>query len=269
VDADAVTWIKVDDDFYDHPKFLALTHSGVALWVTALAWCGHHKTDGVIPRAAVQRLGHDFATADALVAAGLWITTDTGWRVHEFTEYQRSAEQVEKLSAAGRKAAAQRWSGSRSHTNRNANRNADTDTDTDTEEDQNHCSPEASATPTPIVDFASFWAVYPRRDDKRRAERAWESAIRRADPADIVIAAARYAADPNRVAQFTKQPATWLNADAWLNGPQPSRGATESVGMRLIRRAAAMPNGAHTNGNGADDRRELGSPLGPLPRTAE
>jgi len=115
--------------------------------------------------------------------------------------------------------------------------------------------------------FDAFWSAYPRRDDKRRAQRAWETAIRRAPPEVIIEGAWRYAADPNRVPKFTKQPATWLNADAWLNGPLPSRGHEESAGMRLIRAAGTMNGGAH--GNGADGRRAPGAALGALPRSTE
>jgi biotin operon repressor len=71
--------------------------------------------------------------------------------------------------------------------------------------------------------FADFWQAYPRHDDRRRAENAWKSARRRADPAEIVAGAARYRDDPNREQAFTKQPATWLNADAWGNDPLPAR----------------------------------------------
>jgi hypothetical protein len=34
----------------------------------------------------------------------------------------------------------------------------------------------------------------------------------------------RYRDDPNREDAFTKNPSTWLNADAWENGPLPARG---------------------------------------------
>lgn len=63
--------------------------------------------------------------------------------------------------------------------------------------------------------FERFWKVYPKKADRRAAERAWKAAVKRADPETIVRAVEPYArtADP----RYTKNPATWLNADAWLN----------------------------------------------------
>ena len=66
--------------------------------------------------------------------------------------------------------------------------------------------------------FMEFYAAYPRREDRRSAERAWKAACKRASPETIIAAAGRYAEtrdDENK--KFTKLPATWLNADAWAN----------------------------------------------------
>jgi hypothetical protein len=71
--------------------------------------------------------------------------------------------------------------------------------------------------------FAKFWAVYPKKDDKPLAKRSFEKALKRATLEQIVDGAERYRDDPNREDLFTKNPSTWLNADAWENGPLPSR----------------------------------------------
>ncbi len=71
--------------------------------------------------------------------------------------------------------------------------------------------------------FDEFWNIYPKKADKRTALRAWDKAITRASVDEIVAGAERYRNDPNREERFTKNPATWLNADAWENGPEPSR----------------------------------------------
>jgi hypothetical protein len=71
--------------------------------------------------------------------------------------------------------------------------------------------------------FATFWAVYPKKDDKPLAKRSFEKALKRATLEQIVDGAERYRDDPNREDLFTKNPSTWLNADAWENGPLPSR----------------------------------------------
>jgi hypothetical protein len=71
--------------------------------------------------------------------------------------------------------------------------------------------------------FNRFWSVYPKKDDKPLAKRSFEKALDRTTVEVIVSAAERYRDDPNREALFTKNPSTWLNADAWENGPLPSR----------------------------------------------
>jgi biotin operon repressor len=71
--------------------------------------------------------------------------------------------------------------------------------------------------------FNQFWSVYPKKDDKPLALRSFQKALDRTTVEVIVSAAERYRDDPNREALFTKNPSTWLNADAWENGPLPSR----------------------------------------------
>jgi hypothetical protein len=70
--------------------------------------------------------------------------------------------------------------------------------------------------------FDKFWAVYPKKDDKPLALRSFTKALDRTTLEVIVAGAERYRDDPNREAGFTKNPSTWLNADAWANGPLPS-----------------------------------------------
>jgi hypothetical protein len=70
--------------------------------------------------------------------------------------------------------------------------------------------------------FTEFWKEYPKKLDKGRAKRAFTSALTRASFEDILAGAIRYSNDPNLPQlQFIKHPTTWLNADAWENGPLP------------------------------------------------
>jgi len=69
--------------------------------------------------------------------------------------------------------------------------------------------------------FKEFWKEYPRKLDKAKAARAFSSALNRASFEDILAGAIQYKNDPNRIDEFTKYPASWLNADAWENGPLP------------------------------------------------
>ena len=70
--------------------------------------------------------------------------------------------------------------------------------------------------------FNEFYNEYPKKVDKGAAKRAFKSALSRATFEDILAGAIRYANDPNLPeSKFMKNPATWLNADAWENGPLP------------------------------------------------
>lgn len=78
-------------------------------------------------------------------------------------------------------------------------------------------------TRTTDPDFDSFWDVYPRREAKKAAEKAWAKAIKDTSPARIILGAKRYRDDPNREAPYTALPATWLNGGRWEDEPLPTR----------------------------------------------
>lgn len=91
-----------------------------------------------------------------------------------------------------------------------------------------------------IKAFDTFWKSYPKKADKRVAERAFVKALKRADAQTILDGARRYAEDPYRKPEFTKNPATWLNADAWENDPIPAPQPTNEWGKPLAP-AAEIP----------------------------
>lgn len=89
-------------------------------------------------------------------------------------------------------------------------------------------------TPEPIRPepdmFTQFWNAYPRKAGRVAALKAWTLAVQQGTPETTILAgAARYAADPNRVAQFTKNPANWLSAGDWDADPLPARLATNGT----------------------------------------
>lgn len=103
-------WVRLDDAFYDHPKLAAVGPLGIALWATALGWCNRNLTDGHLPASRARTLldfdgiavvdgmhGEDVTAQtviDQLVAVGLWDETDGGYEVHDYLDFQPSAEQI-------------------------------------------------------------------------------------------------------------------------------------------------------------------------------
>ena len=102
--------------------------------------------------------------------------------------------------------------------------------------DDNSDADEATLTPTarrqlrpmnhsiePPIDtltFDNFWEAYPRKTAKGAAKKAWEKIT---EPAEVIEGARRFALDPTRDPSFTPHPATWLNAERWLDEPLPPR----------------------------------------------
>jgi hypothetical protein len=81
-------------------------------------------------------------------------------------------------------------------------------------------------------EFDSFWSNYPKKVDKGAAVRAFKKALKTSPAVEVIEGAKRYAEDPNLPdKQFVKNPATWLNAEAWNNGPLPARKKTDSKAL--------------------------------------
>ena len=75
--------------------------------------------------------------------------------------------------------------------------------------------------PPSVSGFDEFWEAYPRKLDKAKARTAFAKALGVSDLIDILSGTLSYRDDPNRLDQFTKYPATWLNAESWNNDPLP------------------------------------------------
>lgn len=118
-------WVRLEEDFANHPKIATVGVAGMALQVAALCYANRHLTDGLVPHGALRRLVdfHELAelkgdewirldawdVAERLVMAGIWDVTPRGFRIHDYTDYQPTRAEVEELRAiraeAGRKGA--------------------------------------------------------------------------------------------------------------------------------------------------------------------
>ncbi len=112
-----MSWIRLDDQFADHPKIVAAGPLAGWLHVKAMLYCGRYLTDGHIPKAIIPSMvdwetwgvstlvasgtfsdSHEkpsnLELAEQLVRAGAWVRTDTGFQVHDYLDYQPSRAQV-------------------------------------------------------------------------------------------------------------------------------------------------------------------------------
>lgn len=72
--------------------------------------------------------------------------------------------------------------------------------------------------------FEEFWKVYPRREAKVAARKAFEKAVKSVGADAVLAGARRYAADPNLPdKQFVPLPTSWLNQGRWDDEPLPVR----------------------------------------------
>lgn len=93
-----MTWFKVDDSFYDHPKVFDAPDCAVALWTRAGTWSARNLTDGFVPANLPARLCDDPDTAvRQLIDRGLWKKTRGGYRFHDWGDYQPTADNVREL----------------------------------------------------------------------------------------------------------------------------------------------------------------------------
>jgi hypothetical protein len=119
-----MTWVKIDEDFYQHPKVIQAGPLAMALQVAGLCYCNRNLTDGFVPWAAARGLltwefleapegdgrqrrktisttcgmqGDDVSSEyviGLLLNAGMWEEAVGGYRIHDFPEYQLTKEEV-------------------------------------------------------------------------------------------------------------------------------------------------------------------------------
>ena len=120
-----MAWVRIDDQFTDHPKAADAGPLGIAMQVAALCYANRHLTDGFISHKVAARLldftgiaielpcTHDpddshvsgmrvqwLSICDSLVDAGLWEVVEGGWQIHDYLEYNPSrADTLAKRAA--------------------------------------------------------------------------------------------------------------------------------------------------------------------------
>lgn len=111
-----MAWVRLEDRFYEHPKFAGLRGEAIAMWVVGLAYCNGNRTDGRISSAIVRRLVDvdDWkASACSLVDAGLWTVEGQYYVYHDYADYQRLRDEIEQVAQAKSRAGAKgnevRW----------------------------------------------------------------------------------------------------------------------------------------------------------------
>lgn len=110
-----MAWGRIDDSFYDHPKVLAVWHTrpdALGLYMRAIAYAARHETDGLLTDPAIMALSplpdDREPQIEALVDAGLWHRTETGYAIHDFLDYNLSRTEIAARRARDRDRKAER-----------------------------------------------------------------------------------------------------------------------------------------------------------------
>ena len=97
-----MAWAKLDDGMPTHPKVIAAGAVAFALDVAAICYANKHLTDGFIPAyslmAVLPGLPSPKRHAAKLVEVGRWEAVDGGWRIHDYHDFQPTAEHQREVS---------------------------------------------------------------------------------------------------------------------------------------------------------------------------
>ncbi|MGB1276937.1 MAG: hypothetical protein ACPG77_14420, partial [Nannocystaceae bacterium] len=122
-----MSWVRVDDNLGDHPKLEELSDAAFRLHIRAMCWSQRHATGGRVPDGslpglargkAIKRLTTELQTCVPIPGkAPLWERVEGGWQMHDWGDFNSTAEQADERKAeirrkrqeAGRQGAARRW----------------------------------------------------------------------------------------------------------------------------------------------------------------
>lgn len=92
-------WVKIDSDFWTHPKVLKAGEKLAVKHQRAMCWSTAHATGGRVPRYALPELRMTRGDVDKLLAVRLWdaIPGDQdAWQIHDWHVYNPDAEQAKE-----------------------------------------------------------------------------------------------------------------------------------------------------------------------------
>lgn len=97
-----MAWVKLADEFPDNPKIQGLSDRAFRYYVTSLCYSSRHLTDGALNKKTAQIVSisaenpRPKQTIEELERAGLLVRNGTGWRIHDYTEYNPTAAQIKE-----------------------------------------------------------------------------------------------------------------------------------------------------------------------------
>jgi hypothetical protein len=149
--------------------------------------------------------------------------------IYAFCEWQMTAERREEIREnkrkAGIKSGAVRREANKTRTGvqqlfeQNANKK-ELELELEIELEIEKKKPLAIASPL----FDTFWQLWPRREGKANAVKAWQKATKKISEAELLDKARAYVTSPTvPQTQFVPHAATWLNGERWNDEPEAAK----------------------------------------------
>lgn len=109
-----MSWVKLDDGFWMHPKVVMAGNEGAGIFARCLSYCGAYLTDGKLPNDVALAIAGSPRKLEAVVAVGLLQRLPSGdVYVRDYTDYNPPRDVVEAQQEVRREkaqtAAAARW----------------------------------------------------------------------------------------------------------------------------------------------------------------
>lgn len=221
-------FIKISHNIVENPKIVTLTCEARWAYLESIVYAARNFTDGLIDRRILNQrwsksVIEELTTNDENPS---WIMLENGdVQIYAFTDWQMTAEKRNEIQENKRKAGIK--SGQvRRETNRtrtgveqvfeqNANKK-----ELEIEVEIEKIKPLAIASPS----FDEFWQLWPRREGKANAVKAWSKAVKKISESDLVEKARAYVTSPTvPEKQYIPHAATWLNGERWNDEPDPVR----------------------------------------------
>jgi len=109
-----VTWAKLDDGFWMHPKVVMGGNEAAGIFARCLSYCGKYLTDGRIPAPVALSIAGNKKALDGVLDVGLLERLPSGdlW-VRDYAHYNPLRDEIEakreQRRERGLKGAAARW----------------------------------------------------------------------------------------------------------------------------------------------------------------
>jgi len=100
-----VSWSKLDDGFWMHPKIVRAGNEQVGIFCRCLSYCGAYLTDGLVPEEVALSIAGSKRALEGCVNSGLFDRLESGSvHIRDYAHYNPLRDQVEAARQQRREA---------------------------------------------------------------------------------------------------------------------------------------------------------------------